>query len=81
MGIILSHLDLVAIHKARYPVLLLDEVVAHFDEIRRKSFFNQIKDIGSQIIMTGTDRSVFEQLNGIDIYHLDTNKVANIRGN
>ena len=81
MGIILSHLDLVANHKARYPVLLLDEVVAHFDEIRRKSFFNQIRDIGSQIIMTGTDRSVFEQLNGIDIYHLDTNKVTNIQGN
>ena len=81
MGIILSHLDLVANHKARYPVLLLDEVVAHLDEIRRKSFFNQIRDIGSQIIMTGTDRSVFEQLNGIDIYHLDTHKVTNIRGN
>ena len=61
--------------------MLLDEVVAHFDEIRRKSFFNQIRDIGSQIIMTGTDRSVFEQLNGIDIYHLDTNKVTNIQGN
>ena len=43
MGIILSHLELVSSFKSRYPVLLLDEVLAHFDKIRRKSFFKHFK--------------------------------------
>ena len=79
MGIILSHLELVSSFKSRYPVLLLDEVLAHFDKIRRKSFFKQIQEIGSQIIMTGTDISVFEKLGDLEIYHLNNKKVTDIR--
>ena len=79
MGIILSHLELVSSFKSRYPVLLLDEVLAHFDKIRRKSFFKQIQEIGSQIIMTGTDISVFEELEDLEIYHLNNKKVTDIR--
>ena len=79
MGIILSHLELVSSFKSRYPVLLLDEVLAHFDKIRRKSFFKQIQEIGSQIIMTGTDISVFEELGDLEIYHLNNKKDTDIR--
>jgi len=79
MGIILSHLELVSSFKSRYPVLLLDEVLAHFDKIRRKSFFKQIQEIGSQIIMTGTDISVFKELGDLEIYHLNNKKVTDIR--
>ena len=79
MGIILSHLELVSSFKSRYPVLLLDEVLAHFDKIRRESFFKQIQEIGSQIIMTGTDISVFEELGDLEIYHLNNKKVTDIR--
>ena len=79
IGIILSHLELVSSFKSRYPVLLLDEVLAHFDKIRRKSFFKQIQEIGSQIIMTGTDISVFEELGDLEIYHLNNKKVTDIR--
>ena len=79
MGIILSHLELVSSFKSRYPVLLLDEVLAHFDKIRRNSFFKQIQEIGSQIIMTGTDISVFEELGDLEIYHLNNKKVTDIR--
>ena len=79
MGIILSHLELVSSFKSRYPVLLLDEVLAHFDKIRRNSFFKQIQEIGSQIIMTGTDVSVFEELEDLEIYHLNNKKVTDIR--
>ena len=79
MGIILSHLELVSSFKSRYPVLLLDEVLAHFDKIRRQSFFKQIQEIGSQIIMTGTDISVFEEFEDLEIYHLNNKKVTDIR--
>lgn len=79
MGIILAHLELVSIHTSRYPVLLLDEVLAHLDEKRRNSFFNQILNIGSQIIMTGTDISIFTSLGeNLDIFHLNQNKLRTI---
>ena len=71
MGIILPHLELVSNFTNRYPVLLLDEVLAHFDKIRRQSFFEQIHDIGSQIIMTGTDISIFEKLEDLEIIHMN----------
>jgi len=71
MGIVLSHLELVSNLTSRYPVLLLDEVLAHFDKIRRQSFFEQILDIGSQIMMTGTDISIFENLDDLEIIHMN----------
>ena len=71
MGIILSHLELVSNFTNRYPILLLDEVLAHFDKIRRQSFFEQIHDIGSQIIMTGTDISIFEKLEDLEIINMN----------
>ena len=54
-------------------------MLAHFDKIRRESFFEQIQDIGSQIIMTGTDISVFQDLEEIEIYHLNNKKIMDIR--
>ena len=79
MGIILSHLELVSNHTSRYPVLLLDEVLAHLDEKRRDSFFHQILNIGSQIIMTGTDISIFNSLGkNLDIFHLNQTKLRTI---
>ena len=79
MGIILSHLELVSNHTSRYPVLLLDEVLAHLDKKRRDSFFHQILNIGSQIIMTGTDISIFNSLGeNLDIFHLNQTKLRTI---
>jgi recombinational DNA repair ATPase RecF len=42
LGLILTHLDLIAEKSSRYPILLLDEVVAHLDQLRRSSLFDQI---------------------------------------
>ncbi len=79
MGIILAHLELVSNHTSRYPVLLLDEVLAHLDKKRRDSFFHQILNIGSQIIMTGTDISIFNSLGeNLDIFHLNQTKLRTI---
>ena len=37
-----------------YPILLLDDFMSELDEVRRKSFLENIK--GSQVIITCTDR-------------------------
>ena len=42
------------------PLLLLDEIAAHLDVIRRAALFEEIADLKAQAWMTGTDLSLFE---------------------
>jgi DNA replication and repair protein RecF len=42
------------------PLLLLDEVAAHLDPARRKALFDEIKALGAQAWMAGTDASLFK---------------------
>ena len=44
------------------PILLLDEIAAHLDRIRRAALFEEIVALGAQAWMTGTDLSLFEEL-------------------
>jgi DNA replication and repair protein RecF len=46
------------------PVLLLDEIAAHLDSIRRVALFEEITALGAQAWMTGTDLSLFEAIRG-----------------
>ena len=64
LGLILTHLDLVAEKSNQYPILLLDEVVAHLDQLRRSSLFDQIINTKAQVFMTGTDVSLFSAIEG-----------------
>tara|TARA_B100001113_G_scaffold90688_1_gene72593 strand:+ start:2615 stop:3778 length:1164 start_codon:yes stop_codon:yes gene_type:complete len=59
IGLILNHLNLVADKSNRYPILLLDEVVAHLDQIRRAALFEQIIETKAQVFMTGTEIDLF----------------------
>jgi DNA replication and repair protein RecF len=46
------------------PLLLLDEVVAHLDDIRRRALFDALTDLGAQAWLTGTDRALFAPFAG-----------------
>ncbi len=59
LGIILAHADLVAERAQRRPILLLDEVAAHLDPLRRAALFDRLSTGGGQVWMTGTERSLF----------------------
>ncbi|MEP3655714.1 MAG: DNA replication/repair protein RecF [Litorimonas sp.] len=41
------------------PILLLDEVAAHLDSVRRAALAKELLDIDLQVFMTGTDRTLF----------------------
>jgi DNA replication and repair protein RecF len=41
------------------PILLLDEIAAHLDAIRRTALFEEISALSAQAWMTGTDLSLF----------------------
>lgn len=64
-GVVLAHAELVAERQSGLaPILLLDEVTAHFDAHRRAALFAEILRLGAQAWMTGTDAAAFEALRG-----------------
>jgi DNA replication and repair protein RecF len=42
------------------PILLLDEIAAHLDQVRRAALFEEIHSLSAQAWMTGTDLSLFD---------------------
>ena len=44
------------------PILLLDEVSAHLDVIRRAALYQEIVTLGAQAWMTGTGPELFAEL-------------------
>jgi DNA replication and repair protein RecF len=61
LGVILAHAELVAERTGMTPVLLLDEVAAHLDPVRRAALFARLGGIG-QVWMTGTEDALFADL-------------------
>jgi DNA replication and repair protein RecF len=64
IGLILAHADLVADAAGRRPILLLDEIAAHLDPLRRAALFERLAGAGGQVWMTGTETSLFPGLDG-----------------
>ena len=46
------------------PVLLLDEVVAHLDPVRRAALYDEVNTLGAQVWMTGADPAAFVEIEG-----------------
>lgn len=61
IAIVLAHAELVAERTGRAPVLLLDEVAAHLDPVRRAALFRRLAGRG-QTWMTGTEPALFADL-------------------
>jgi DNA replication and repair protein RecF len=63
LGLVLAHAELVARRRDGVaPILLLDEVTAHLDEVRRAALFEEILRLGAQAWLTGTDQHAFAAL-------------------
>jgi len=58
LGIVLAHAELVAQRTGHAPILLLDEVAAHLDPVRRAALFARLAGHG-QVWMTGTEPALF----------------------
>ena len=60
LSIILAHAALVARQRGEAPILLLDEVAAHLDPVRRAALFERLAMTGGQVWMTGTEAALFD---------------------
>jgi DNA replication and repair protein RecF len=64
VGLVLAHARLVAAMSGIAPLVLLDEIAAHFDPARRRALFDALDALGGQIWMTGADPALFDDLLG-----------------
>lgn len=58
VAITLAHAELAA--RGRPGVLLLDEVAAHLDPVRREALFDRLRASGTQVWLTGTEPAPFD---------------------
>ena len=59
------------------PLLLLDEVAAHLDADRRTALFAEIRALGAQAWMTGTDAALFDGFGGdAQFFTVDTGRLT-----
>lgn len=61
-GMVLAHARLVAAMSGIAPLVLLDEIAAHFDPLRRNALFDVLETLGGQIWMTGADPATFSAI-------------------
>ncbi len=61
IAIVLAHARLQAALRGVAPILLLDEVAAHLDRLRRAALFETLLSLGSQAWLTGTDAMLFAE--------------------
>jgi DNA replication and repair protein RecF len=63
VGLVLAHGRLIGQRRhGAAPILLLDEIAAHLDPLRRVRLFEEIMALGSQAWMSGTDPEAFQAL-------------------
>lgn len=60
--LVLAGADLASRRTDATPVLLLDEIVAHLDDQRRRALFSAVGRLGAQAWYTGVERRPFEAL-------------------
>ena len=60
VGLVLAHAGLVAEMTGIAPILLLDEIAAHLDPVRRNALYARLARLASQVWMSGADPAVFE---------------------
>ena len=75
LGLVLAHAELVAERRGEAPILLLDEVAAHLDPMRRAALFTRLGGRG-QVWMTATEASLFEGIADASRFHVEPGRVA-----
>jgi DNA replication and repair protein RecF len=77
IGLILAKAELIKEIEGASPLILLDEVAAHLDQVRREALFAEISRLSAQAWMTGTDRDLFAPMaENAQIFAVNQGKIA-----
>ena len=61
VGLVLAHARLVGAMSGIAPLVLLDEIAAHFDPSRRAALYAALERLGGQVFLTGADPGSFAE--------------------
>jgi DNA replication and repair protein RecF len=75
LGLVLAHAELVAERRGAPPILLLDEVAAHLDPLRRSALFARLEGRG-QVWMTATEAALFEGIADASRFHVEAGQIT-----
>jgi len=76
IGLILAQARLITDMSGSTPILLLDEVVAHLDPLRRAALHAELGALGSQVWMTGADAALFAEVaHGAAVIEVDSGRL------
>lgn len=75
LSIMLAHAQMIGEARGRPLVILLDEVAAHLDPLRRSALFERLRATGGQVWMTGTEVGLFEGLGAATRLHVGHGRV------
>ena len=77
LSIILAQTKCQTLHKGFAPVMLLDEVAAHLDDIKREALLEKIKNLNIQAWITTTDPQLFASIkNDAQFLKVKNNQVS-----
>ena len=62
ISIILSNAKLIKEKQNVSPILILDEITAHLDEVRKENLFSELLSLESQFFISGTEAGIFNSL-------------------
>lgn len=65
IGIILAQTKCQRLYKGFSPVLLLDEIVSHLDEVKREALLEKIIELNLQAFITSTDENLFSSMKDV----------------
>jgi DNA replication and repair protein RecF len=57
-------------------VLLLDEVAAHLDPVRRAALFDRLAAMAGQVWMTGTEPALFDAIDEASRYTVASGRIS-----
>ncbi len=70
VGLVLASARLVAAMSGIAPLVLLDEIAAHFDPLRRHALYGELAALGGHVFMTGADPALFAELRGAERFEV-----------
>lgn len=79
ISIILAQSKCQTLHQGFAPVLLLDEVAAHLDDIKREALLDKLRELQVQAWITSTDPELFSSLSGEALFlNVKNNQVCRL---
>ena len=76
VGLVLASARLVAAMSGIAPLVLLDEVAAHLDPVRRRALFADLEALGGHVFMTGADPALFAEATGVERFEVAAGAVS-----